>query len=435
MRRDKIIASLVTIFALSGTPGATASTVALGQSHALYFGKYETSQSGIVVDSGMIFSTVIIPYRKNATRKSVTAKAMIAAWQQIAEHFDLDASSSSTGSVSLDRALSRQKNIKLKRAPFRILVNRKEGTSYRYVLATEESAVKSLLTSETNESIKPENVANVLQRLQTGKNYRYLSQILAELGLPELALQWEKKELAKQYCISNYYQPPKQPFLERQKLKDSKADPVAGLKWLCELPASPDIIDNHLKQNSVADLTTLAFESTALPARSPEAISRRSTDNPENPLVYLKKLSRKTDLSTPYTAVLSFPGHIVFSRTFSDQPNQAFADGKSLFEQGRELDTIIALLQDSANQSPGYDEVWQYLGAALMAKRNWSEAAVAYLQWMTLDPGSLEAISRYAEALHRMGLTEAAGRFAPYLRFHVATNKFANNTIQLIEKK
>ncbi|WP_422491339.1 hypothetical protein [Endozoicomonas sp. ALE010] len=435
MRSTKILTALVMVFALSGTPGVAASAVTLGQSHTLYFDKYAASKTGIIVDSGIVFSTVILPYGRDTSRNSAKAKAMISAWQQITEHYQLQALSSSTGSSSLDQALIRQRDIRLKKLPSRILVNRPEGESYRYVLAANEEDIKRLITASKNEDISTEDITTLLHQLDAGQHYHYLGKIFSEFGLQEIALQWEKKELLKKYCLANYYQPSQQPFLERQRLLALQADNSPALDWLCELPASAYVIDNHLKQKSLSETTILAFESTALPARAPNAIAQIKENQQKNPLAYLHKLPGQLNLASPYSAALSLPGHILFSNTFSDQPAQAFIDAKVLFEQGRELDTIISLLKESINSSPRHQESWQYLGAALIARQNWPEAAAVYLQWIALEPSNLEAISRYTESLHRMGLKQEASRFVSYLQLYAAINKFAYNTIQIIENK
>ncbi len=433
--RANILTSLVMICALFGTYGVAAHAATLKDAHTVYFNQYETSPAGIIVDSGIVFSTVILPYSQNASKRSVRTKAMLAAGKQLIEHYALPSQQSSTGSKSLDQALLRQRDIRLNKLPSRVLVNRQEGDQYRYVLAVEESHVKKILSGQIDKSVSASDVITVLQQMDMGAHYSYLSQVLSELGLPEIALQWQKKELAKEINLTNYYQPSRIPFHERKKVQELLADATPGLDWLYDLPASPIVIEYHLKHNDLSAAEVLAFESIMLPALESQTYQQAQKKWSQGELNYLPTLSREQSLESPYKAVQRFPGHIWFGLTFSDQPTPAFVKAKALFERGVELDKIITLLKEGINLSPRHSESWQYLGAAFIAKEQWQEAAVAYLQWIVLQPDNIEAVSRFAESLYRMGLKNESARFIPYLRFYSDTNTFAKNSLQLIEKK
>ena len=136
-----------------------------------------------------------------------------------------------------------------------------------------------------------------------------------------------------------------------------------------------------------------------------------------------------------FNAVKSYPGLILFSEDFSSQPNQHFEAAKAYFDQGINLGEIIVLLEQSINESPLHIDSWQYLGAALQAKQSWNEAAAVYLQWVAMQPDSIEAIAKLSESLHQGGFIQESERFRAYLQFYAHSNRFAENYMNLIGNK
>ena len=76
----------------------------------------------------------------------------------------------------------RQRDVQLKNIPSRVLVNRPEEETYRYVLATNESAIKQLIAAKQSNAISNKAVTALLRYLEQAKQYRYLGQIFLNLA-------------------------------------------------------------------------------------------------------------------------------------------------------------------------------------------------------------------------------------------------------------
>ncbi|KEQ16401.1 tetratricopeptide repeat protein [Endozoicomonas numazuensis] len=336
---------------LSGVliPVTALQSVALEQAHTLYFDQYKNSKPGLIKDGGLVFVIVSEPVRQSSSRRSLELKARMKVRQILASEFSGREKLSGSGSSTLDQLLFQEQTLAMNNLGSRVLENRPDGDNYRYVVVLEEAEIaRSAREQSTSRAFSPKEIAEQLSILERGKAYELLSSIFMELNLPEIAMQWQRRD-----------------FSEK------------GAGYISRL------------------------------------------------------LSAETGRINPLSAVKAFPGQIRFDSSYDNQPGVAYQQAVSYFEQGIKLEEIVQLLEQSLNQAPGHVASWQYLGAALQAREDWNYASVAYLQWLSMEPSSVEAAAKLAESLFKGGFQNEARRFAPYLKLFSETNPFARKFIEL----
>ena len=92
-----------------------------------------------------------------------------------------------------------------------------------------------------------------------------------------------------------------------------------------------------------------------------------------------------------------------------------FNESKKLFAQGRELDRILKLLQQSIELDARSSEKWRYYGAALRTANKHLDAVVAYHQTLTLNNKDELALTDVCLLYERLGYHELAFGTAWYI--------------------
>lgn len=138
--------------------------------------------------------------------------------------------------------------------------------------------------------------------------------------------------------------------------------------------------------------------------------------------LYAKAISGSADMKSAslplWRYVLNSFGRLDFPVVAKDKHQKAeslFDESKKLFAQGRELDRILKLLQQSIELDARSPEKWRYYGAALRTANKHLDAVVAYHQTLTLNNKDDLALTDVCLLYEKLGYKELAKGTAWYI--------------------
>lgn len=142
--------------------------------------------------------------------------------------------------------------------------------------------------------------------------------------------------------------------------------------------------------------------------------------------------------STPlWRYALNSFGRLEFPPATKENQQKAaalFNEGKNLFAQGRELDRILKLFQQSIELDARSPEKWRYYGAALRTANKNLDAVVAYHQALTLNNKDNLALTDVCLLYEKLGYHELAVGTAWYILVNSSDNSLRDKVNRIVPR-
>jgi len=349
-------------------------------------------------------------------------------------------------------------NFSINAISVRLLENKGVSNKYRRVTAlkkNELSKVKINLSAILNKLF----VVNYLLN-NAYENNELLASYYFNLGLLREAYFYKWQQLRQRYYLVNYPLLDKKPFQSRQLLRrvleaDSKD---YQLDWLKQIPANTELFAEV--QDDIGGMDPLGqglldwLLASNLPEedyqKQLEKVLKRLDNLTPNSLIkaefkFLQKnslqIKKMKDSQPILQVVLNQQGFLVLDAGYSNKSNTFFEQAIDLFKQGRNIDKVLILLQQSVEESPRHAESWVYLGSVWKYKKDYINALAAFQQASLLNHGDIENQANIAEIyleLNQIGLAKAYLYYLqqqPAKKLSVYTQKIISRLINFEDKE
>lgn len=115
----------------------------------------------------------------------------------------------------------------------------------------------------------------------------------------------------------------------------------------------------------------------------------------------------KCDYSSPVLKrVEDRQGFVIFEDGFSSNADRHLREVKKFFQQGRDLDAAVLLLEAAAESAPRNPEVWEYLEAAYRSKGDLDKAHLANRVWFLLAKDKTEPLKKLTNYLPKTKISK-----------------------------
>lgn len=274
----------------------------------------------------------------------------------------------------------------------------------------------------------------LISAAQLKANNALLAEYYFDLGLIREAYYYKIQQLNQHYYLVNYPAIDTTPFQSRHYLRQILASSPDNLdvSLLKKLPANPELFAQLKKQLDASDrLGKSLLDLLLMPALAEEDRAAQF-DKVNQAIDYLtparsivKELSllknskhSSADLTLPdiVTTALQQQGFLIIDKSYRADSNTYFVQAKSLFAQGRAINTVIELLYKSIKASPRHAQSWVYLGSALKYKKQYMSALACFQQASLLDHNDLETQANIADIYLQLKQFSLAQAYLYYLQ-------------------
>ncbi|NJB68500.1 tetratricopeptide (TPR) repeat protein [Desulfobaculum xiamenense] len=406
----------------------------------------ERSQGTYQLQECTCFIIEIPAARQTKTRRELHNAALIEFRKLIRKHI----ASTALPSFRTDQGISARLNTLLTREWERstrlpsalttsghILEDSLSRGTYRYAIAIPTRELNSLRQEAKSKQDNPQALlAAITSEAVRHRDFKTLACILWESGLHQLAARCALQDMnSAQHTVNYTFHP--NAFEQRRSLRallEGHLQPNDDILEL--LPGCHEVLERIAERTDIPEQAFALLE-LAL-ADSGQAHSKlinkmiALTGN-DRDFASLARTSPHAPDGNVFTTAYTSLGGLRFGDDISSASTSEFDEAKRLFHAGTDLPATKRLLLKSLESSPANREIWDYLGAILMAERQWREAIFTYLEMLHFNPLDAETLGHLAQAHIELGQTETARRIIAFA--HNANLDRDNPTLLKISSK
>jgi len=326
-------------------------------------------------------------------------------------------------------------NFSLDAIQVKILENNADKNRHRRVTAlkiSELSLAKAKLLKHADINLL---VSRLLKLAAQKSSKDLLVRYYFELGLLREAYFYKWQQLSQNYYLVNYPALDTTPFQSRlllRKVLNTSAENY-DLDWLKQLPANAELFAQVKSEISGLDrIGQSLLDFLLMPALAPDKQKQQfdklrktldlmepnATIQSELDFLQASQMQFRQDknLADLIVQVFAQQGFLILDASYSTDSNPHFIQAKDLFDQGRSIDKVADLLQQSILQSPRHTASWIYYGSVLKYQKQYLKALSAFQQASLLDHADTENQANIADIYIQLKQPNLARPYLYYLQ-------------------